>query len=103
MKKSGFDPCIHELKNVHGYWSLNNNVRERDNAMTYHIFENDNGWTMLHYSDCSFVNHGQEGVQPNARGEQGRWHGPYPTYQEVSDAAKEMNWSIHNCEKCNPS
>ena len=70
--------------------------------MTYHIFENDNGWTMLHYSDCSFVNHGQ-GTQSNKRGEQGRWHCPYPTYQEMCAAAKEMNGSIHNCKKCNPS
>lgn len=69
--------------------------------MTYHIFENDNGWTMVHKSNCPFVNHGK-GTQRKARGEQGRWHGPYPTYQDAQESAQKMKGSIHPCKKCKP-
>jgi len=70
--------------------------------MTYHIFENDNGWIMLHRSDCSFVNQGR-GTQPERRGEQTRWHGPYPAYKDAEDAAKTMKGSLHPCKQCTPA
>ena len=70
--------------------------------MTYHILENDNGWTMIHESDCPTANQGK-GTQPDRRGEQTRWHGPYPTYQDAYNAAKKMKDSVNPCETCKPS
>jgi hypothetical protein len=76
----------------------------RANAQrTYYFYEN---WTAeekakIHYDSCSYCNYGK-GIHPNATARNGKWHGPFGTYETAYRAAKGTGRPVSNCKICHP-
>ena len=70
--------------------------------MSYHVYEN---WTVhkakIHFSECPDCNHGS-GKQPVDSGKNGRWLGPFPTYEAAQAEAEATGQPISDCGNCNP-
>lgn len=67
--------------------------------MTYWIYEN---WraeskAVIHRASCGFCNDGQ-GFKPNPLGDQnGKWHGPFSTFEEAERSAKITGRPVKYC------
>ena len=71
--------------------------------MSFYIYEN---WVaenkaVIHRGECSFCNNG-EGIHQNIRGEKnGRWHGPFDSYEEAREVAESLrNREVRGCKFC---
>jgi hypothetical protein len=70
--------------------------------MTYRVYEN---WTVrpdkaiVHRSDCPYA----DGGPPRPPTKNGRWHGPFATYQQALEAAQGTGREdVRGCRQCNP-
>jgi len=73
-------------------------------AWTYHVYENwraEGHKARIHVSHCPSCNNG-EGVHPGSGDDNGRWHGPFKTFQEAFEAAENSGRHISECKRCHP-
>lgn len=85
-----------------------NTSRSLNSNMKYYIYEN---WVaekkaVIHRSDCGFCQNGQ-GIHENPLGEKnGKWHGPFDSYQEARAEANKLNSlkgrDVRSCNICKP-
>ena len=69
----------------------------------YFVYEN---WTaehkaVIHHADCKFCNSGK-GLHPNAGTRNGKWHGPFASYDQALHAAQGTGRPVRNCKVCKP-
>jgi F-type H+/Na+-transporting ATPase subunit beta len=72
--------------------------------MNYYFYENwvaEGHKARIHIAECSFCKVGK-GIHPNASVRNGKWHGPYSSYQAVFAAVIETGRHISQCKFCNP-
>ena len=72
--------------------------------MTFHIYENwraEGHKARIHRSTCPYCNHGR-GIHPEASDRNGRWHGPFHTYQLALREARATGGRVTNCRACAP-
>jgi len=56
----------------------------------------------IHYGHCPSCNNG-EGVRGNTGGKAGHWIGPFETFMEAENFARQnIPGHAHPCERCNP-
>jgi len=70
----------------------------------YYIYENwqaEGHKARIHYARCPFCNFG-EGIHPGAGKDNGKWHGPFETYNKAFNEARNTGGRVSNCKKCNP-
>jgi len=73
--------------------------------MDYYIYEN---WTaekkaVIHGGSCKFCNDGKGIHGDKEEGRNGRWHGPFKTYNDALRHASSLrNRVIRNCKFCIP-
>ena len=73
--------------------------------MTYHVYEN---WRVrpkkakIHFSNCNSCNYGKGTNKPKEEGRNGRWHGPFDTFQEAQEAARRTGNKPSECKHCKP-
>lgn len=73
------------------------------NQRTYYVYEN---WTaddkaVIHYADCPYCKNGQ-GIHPGSGTRNGRWHGPFFSFEIANKAAKETKRRVKSCQICAP-
>lgn len=75
----------------------------KEKKMRFYIYEH---WTaekkaVIHRGECSFCNYG-DGIHQNIRGEKnGRWHGPFDSYEEARGIAEGFrNREVRDCKFC---
>lgn len=83
---------------------ITENSIEITNQRSYFVYEN---WVaekkaMIHFGDCSSCNFGQ-GIHPGAGTNNGRWHGPFSSFESAQKAARETGRQVKTCGKCTPS
>ena len=71
--------------------------------MNFYVYEN---WVaekkaVIHRGECSFCNNG-DGIHPNIHGEKnGRWHGPFDSYEEARGFAEGLrDREVRDCKFC---
>ena len=73
--------------------------------MTYHFYEN---WRVrpkkakIHFSNCGSCNYGKGTNKPKEAGKNGRWHGPFATFEEAQEAARRTGNPDSPCGHCKP-
>lgn len=73
--------------------------------MTYYVYEN---WrahghqSRVHRAECGQCNNGC-GVAGGTRSDNGKWHGPYGTFNEADDVSRKLPGEHHLCKICRPS
>jgi len=70
---------------------------------SFYVYEN---WraeqkAVIHSGSCSSCNYGK-GVHPGASNDNGRWYGPFYSFQDAYQCASETNRPIRSCKKCAP-
>ena len=86
---------------------LNETKRGKEDRakMTYHVYEN---WTVrpkkarIHFSNCRYCNDGKGTNKPKKEGRNGRWLGPFDTFQEAQEAALRTGNKPSECKHCKP-
>lgn len=72
--------------------------------MSYYVYEN---WRVrpkkakIHIGECRCCNYGK-GIDPDASDRNGRWHGPFATFEEAHDAAESTSHPVTFCKRCTP-
>lgn len=73
--------------------------------MSYYIYEN---WVaekkaVIHRGECGFCKNG-DGAHENPLGERnGKWHGPFDTYQQAKNVANNLkDRTVKECSFCKP-
>lgn len=72
--------------------------------MSYYVYEN---WraaghrARIHFSSCSFCRNGK-GIHPGSSSRNGRWLGPFDTFEAASSAAYQTGGDVRVCEYCRP-
>ena len=72
--------------------------------MTYHVYENwraEGHKARIHFSDCPSCNYGK-GVHSNAGYTNGKWHGPFQTFQQALQVAQSTGGIVSRCKRCTP-
>ena len=84
------DEVITEIESTDKFWIYENWVAEKK--------------AVIHKANCSYCNNGQ-GTQKNKLGNKnGRWHGPFNSYEEVKVVADGLeDREVRDCRSCNPS
>ncbi len=71
--------------------------------MTYHVYEN---WTAhkakIHLSDCPYCKYGK-GTHETGPTRNGRWLGPFATYEEAHATATATAQPVSRCQYCQPA
>ena len=72
--------------------------------MKYWIYENwavvKGGRKTIHLGNCSFCNDGSGIDKIKDTNRNGKWQGPYDTYQDAEKQAKELRNRVRNCSIC---
>lgn len=72
--------------------------------MKFYIYENwrAHGHTMrIHVGSCSFCRDGT-GIHRETRGGNGKWHGPFDSYQNARSIADRSQAQVSDCRFCSP-
>ena len=70
--------------------------------MRYYVYEN---WTaehkaVIHKGTCRYCNEGQ-GCQENSLGNKnGKWHGPFDSFEKAGSAAENTGRPVRPCSRC---
>jgi len=81
---------------------LRDRVPKEAAAPGYWVYEN---WThekaVIHRSNCSYCNEGR-GIHPGSGPRNGRWHGPFPSFEAAHQAAARLPRPLRRCAHCTP-
>lgn len=72
--------------------------------LTFHVYVNwgvPGGLARVHFSDCPYCNAGR-GIHPRAIRRTSRWHGPFESYNQAYDAARQLARVRTKCQHCRP-
>lgn len=100
----GFEASKQTTKTVIQTEVLNSGKSSIDsNQRSYYVYENwvaDNK-AMIHFENCPFCNYGK-GTHGNSGTHNGRWLGPFSSFESARKAAKETGRQVKICGKCEP-
>jgi hypothetical protein len=72
--------------------------------MTYYVYENwvaEGHKARVHFGSCPYCKEGK-GIHPNAGKRNGRWLGPYNTFEAALAAAHQTGGKVSACRHCEP-
>ena len=76
-------------------------VRERT-ATNYWVYENrPTNRSTMHLSICSYCNEGR-GVRPSSSQRNGKWHGPFQSFEAANQTAAGLARPLRRCSHCAP-
>jgi hypothetical protein len=71
--------------------------------VSYYVYENfaTENKAKIHYGYCKYCNYGK-GIHPVKGESNSRWHGPFSSYFEAEEAAKDTGRMVSVCRLCKP-